>query len=495
MTHTDVLLGVDVGTTDTKVLVATTDGTEILCVSSPSRWDEHGGRYTDMPAERLADAVLELLERAARAATERLGPIRVAGIGVTGMGEAGVLLDGRHRPTFPLLAWFDPRGTEQVERFPDFVRTQFGGRTGLPLSPLTTVAKLAWMRDQGADFAGKTWLNVAEYIIWRLGGTAACEMSLLARTGLLDQDSGTLWPDALDLLGAPDTLVPTRVLAGTPVGRAGETHGAVPAVLLGAVLTVAGHDHPVAAIGCGVIGPDELFDSFGTAEALVRTVATDLDFAARERLANNGIETVRHVLGGRRALIAGTRAGLLLRRTLRMLGADHPEGRDRLDAAVLELSTPPAGLQIGGATNDDGTLRLTAFSDDISPAAVFRAVLDHATAETARCLDRMATEVGPPRAAVVAGGWTGMRSVRLAKATSLPAVRFSTRQQAGGFGAALFAAHAVEYADRSTATGDATAIAVDHPTGPSPEFAAAFGGTPTRKAPSRRPSRIQEIPV
>ncbi len=495
MTHADVLLGVDVGTTDTKVLVTTTDGAEILCVSSPSRWDEHGGRYTDMPAERLADAVLGLLERAARAATERLGPVRVAGIGVTGMGEAGVLLDGQDRPVFPLLAWFDPRGTDQVQRFPESVRAQFGGRTGLPLSPMTTVAKLAWMRDQGVGLAGKTWLNVAEYVIWRLGGAPACEMSLLARTGLLDQDSGTLWPDALDLLGAPEALVPTRVLAGTPVGRVGDTHGAVPVVLHGAALTVAGHDHPVAAIGCGVIGPDELFDSFGTAEALVRTVGRDLDFAARERLANNGIETVRHVLRERRALIAGTRAGLLLRRTLRMLGADHPEGRDRLDAAVLELPTAPTGLQIGGATNDDGILRLTASSDDVSPAAVFRAVLDHAIDETAHCLHRMATEVGPPRATVVAGGWTGMRSVRLAKATSLPTVRFSPRQQAGGFGAALFAAHAAEYADRLAAAGDATAVALDHPTGPSPEFATAFGGTPTRETPSRRLSRIQEIPV
>ena len=491
----EVLLGIDVGTTDTKVLLTTTDGAEITSKTTPSRWDEHGGRFTDMPADRLADAVLELLERTVRIAADQIGPVRVAGIGVTGMGEAGVLLDGHHRPVFPLLAWFDPRGAEQLQRFPQALRAEFGGRTGLPLSPLTTLAKLAWMRDLGVDFAGKTWLNVAEYVIWRLGGVPACELSLLARTGLLDQDSGSLWPAALDLVGASDTLVPRRVLAGTPVGRAGETHGPVPAVLHGAVLTVAGHDHPVAAVGCGVVGPDELFDSFGTAEALVRTVTGDLDFAARERLASNGIETIRHVLGGRQALIAGTRAGLLLRRTLRLLGADHPEGRDRLDAAVMALPDAPDGLRIGGATNDDGILRITASSDDVSPAAVFRAVLDHAMGETALCLARMDSEVGPPRAAVVAGGWTGMRSVRQAKARSLPAVRFSTRTQAGCFGAALFAAHAVDQAEKLAATGDTHAIAIDSPTGPSPDFAAAFGATPTRRTPSQGLSKTQEIPV
>lgn len=493
---TEILLGVDIGTTDSKVLVTGIEGTEILSAATPSRWTNHDGRYTDMPAEDLARTVLDLLERAVLKTTAELGPVRVSGIGVTAMGEAGVLLDEHSHAVFPIIAWFDPRGAEEMSRFPAEVLEQFWGRTGLPVSPTATVAKLAWMRRTGVDFTRKTWLNIAEYVVYRLGGDAATELSLLARTGLLDQDTEALWPAAVAAVGASPELVPPRVLAGTPLGRSSNCHGPVPKILHGAVLTVAGHDHPVAAIGCGVLGADELFDSFGTAEALVQTVPGELDYAARERLARNGIDVVHHVLAGRRALIGGTKAGLLLRRTLRLLGADDSEGRSRLDRAVMNLPpslTPLPGLEVRGAANSDGILKIVAARDDITPATLWRATLDHAMDEARACLARMAQETGPVSATVVAGGWIGMRSVRTAKQLSLTNVRFSTRAQAGAFGAALFAAHAVDQADQMTATGDNSAVGLSRPTGPDARFAADFGRLQPRSTPARhKPPQHQE---
>ncbi len=494
---TQILLGTDVGTTDSKVLVTTVSGEEILSVSAPSRWTTHSGRFTEMSADLLADTVIDLLERAVDTTQDRIGPVRVAGIGVTSMGEAGVLLAADGRPRFPIIAWFDPRGDEEIRRFPLDVREMFCGRTGLPLSPIATVAKLAWMRAQGADFAGTRWLNVAEYVVHRLGGVKATEMSLLARTGLLDQDSDMPWPAALAAVGAPAALIPDRVVAGTPLGRAGHAHGHVPAVLHGAVLTVAGHDHLVAAVGCGVVGADELFDSFGTAEALVQTVPGRLDFQARALLAEHGIDTVHHVLDNRRVLLGGTKAGLILRRTLRLLGADDAEGRDRLDHEVAVLNGrqdgPLTGIEVRGAANDDGTLLISATADDVTPAALWQATIDHAVDEAGLCLAHMVRAVGPAGATVVAGGWSRMRSVRVAKQRSLPNVRFSERTQAGAFGAALFAAHAVTRADQLAAAGDPAAVAIDRPTGPSPQFAAEFSGTPIRSALSIRRPQPQEI--
>lgn len=494
----DVLLGVDIGTTDTKVLVTTLDGAEILSRAAPSRWDAHGGRYTDMPADRLAATVLGLLEEAVQQAAATLGPIRVAGIGVTSMAEAGVLLDERGDPLFPVIAWYDPRGDEEILRFPAEVLELFCGRTGLPVSPLATVGKLAWMRDQGVDLDGKTWLSVAEYLVYRLGGVPAAEMSLLARTGLLDQDTEALWPAALAAVGAGTDLIPPRVLAGTPLGRVDDSRGPVAGELHGAVLTVAGHDHPVAAVGCGVVGADELFDSFGTAEALVQTVPGTLDFAARERLARNGIDAVHHVLSGRRALLGGTKAGLLLRRVLRLLGADNPEGREKLDEQAMNLELGRGavqGLQIIGAANDDGVLKIIAAADDLTPAALWQATLDHVIAEAQTCLTHMAREIGPAGATVVAGGWIRMRSIRAAKERSLPHVRFSDRSQAGAFGAALFAAHAVSRADQLATDGDNSAVEVNRPTGPSPHFAAAFGSPTPRSTTSVRRSQPEETLV
>ncbi|WP_196073325.1 FGGY-family carbohydrate kinase [Nakamurella alba] len=486
----DILLGVDVGTSDSKVLVTRLDGSEITAVATPTVWRNHGGKFTDCDASTLADGVFGLLGRAVAAATDLVGPVTVAAVAITGMAEAGVLLDADNRPVHPVLAWFDPRGGEEMLRLPQELLTEFCGRTGLPVSALCTVAKLAWMREQGTDLAAHRWLNVPEYLAFRLGGEQVGEMSLVARTGLMDQDTETLWPEMLEALGATADLIAPLVPAGTPLGRISGND--VPTALHGAVVTVAGHDHPVAAVGCGVVGSAEVFDSFGTAEALVRTVDGNLAFDARERLGREGINSVHHVLEGRRLLLGGTKAGLLLRRTLNMLGAGEPSRRAELDAAAVAAAEqyPGAvpGISVSGALNADGTLKITATGDDITPGMLWHAVVAHGIDEAARCLELMEREVGPTSAAVVAGGWMRMQSVRRSKQDSLPDVRFSDRSQAGAFGASMFAAHAHAHAENLRAAGDPTGVAVTVPVGPSEQFAADYTRTTRSQTPADQPA-------
>src|SRR5262249_61123498 len=87
--------------------------------------------------------------------------------------------------------------------------------------------------------------------------------SLPSRTGLFDLVAAGPWEAALDLLGRPG-LLPEPVVAGTSAGLANGPD--VPAVLRGAVLTVAGHDHQVAAYATGAAVDGALLDSLGTAD-------------------------------------------------------------------------------------------------------------------------------------------------------------------------------------------------------------------------------------
>jgi sugar (pentulose or hexulose) kinase len=478
MSVTDVLLGVDIGTSDTKVLATTLEGREITWVAEATHWNTRPGSLTETEPDRLYTAVLALMQQATEKAQHLTGPVRVRGIATTGLGEAGVLLDRRRRPVHPIIAWFDPRGGREFEELDTAVLQEFRGRTGLPLSPLATIAKLAWMRGQGTDLGGHGWLSVPEYVAHRLTGTLAAEYSLAARTGLLDQDTSSVWPAAVHAVGADIHLLPPLVTAGTPLGRVSRGSGAVPDLLVGAVVTVAGHDHPVAAVGSGAVGPHVAFDSFGTAQVLLRTTPQALDYPSRERLALVGINAVHHVMGDRRILVAGTRSGLLLRRTLNLLGIADQAGREALDAAAMAGSADVGAVVVSGARNDDGTLRIAVDNDTSSPAALWLAVLAHTTQEVGSLLDAMEAEVGPFTETVLAGGWTRMRSVRQAKCKSLPAVRFAHRGQAGAFGAAMFAAHATTVDQQMSASGDTSGNAVDHPSGPSDEFAAQFTQQP-----------------
>lgn len=439
-TSTPLVAGMDLGSTGLKLLVRDADGVELVVEQVPTPWRSGADGTADMPADRLLAAVQQLLV----AAADRLAavtPEPVAAIAISGMGESGMLVDGRDRAVAPAFAWFDPRGAAQVAAFPRVVRDEFAGRTGLPLGSQVSAAKLALLRDGGLDLRGLRWLNLPEFVALSLGGRAVAEYSLTSRTGLLDQDSGTAWDEMLDHLGVSDGLLPPLVAAGADLGRTGTW---LPGPFAGAAITVAGHDHLVAAEASGPIPLGHYHVSMGTAEVLLRVVDAPLGFQARTRLAGRLINEVRHIVPGRHVLVAGVKTGLVLRRALQLCGIRDRAGRDRLDAEVMALpytgALPAGGITVSGARNDDGVLRVTVQTDDVSPAELFGAVLRHSNDEIARLIEAIDAELPPAGSALLTGGWVDMAAVQRARAQVLPRISVSSRSQETAFGAARIAA-------------------------------------------------------
>jgi sugar (pentulose or hexulose) kinase len=435
--------GMDLGSTGLKLLVADSGGRELVVEEVPTPWRSGPGGTADLPAERLAAALDRLLASAAdRLAT--LTDARVEALGISGMGETGMLVDAAGAAVAPAFAWFDPRGSDALAALPSAVRSAFPGRTGLPLGAQTSVAKLAHLRARGLALDGLRWLNLPEYVATTLGARAALEHSLTARTGLLDQDTGEPWPAVLAALGAPAGFLPPLVAAGTDLGCAA---GHLPGAFAGARITVAGHDHLVAAEADGALEPDRYHVSIGTAEVLLRVLERPLGPAARTRLAGYLINEVRHVVPGRHVLVAGLKTGLLLRRALHTCGVRDRASRDRLDAEVMALppagALPAGGLEVSGARNDDGTLALTVRTDGAGPAEVVAAVLRHTNDEIRRLVAAMDREVPSTTAATLTGGWATMACVRRARAELFPRLTVADRPQETAYGAARVAARLV----------------------------------------------------
>ncbi len=208
------------------------------------------------------------------------------------------------------------------------------------------------------------------------------------------------------------------------------------------MLTVAGHDHPVAALGVGAVGADDLFNSSGTADVLARSIPGTLDETERQHVVSAGWSIGRHVLPGTSLLLAGVSGGLLLRRVLAALGAESEPARAALDHASLSVGDLPPGLSVtgDGRTSDNVVLRI---QDGASPGALWTAAVRYTAARSRLLLDDIEKVVGPHRRAVAAGGWTQMASVRAAKAAVIDALSFSPVVQPGVAGAALLAEFAL----------------------------------------------------
>jgi sugar (pentulose or hexulose) kinase len=448
--HTDVVIGIDLGTTSAKAVIRPVTGcgihSDTRYAEQPTPWQTHAGGQTEIDPHRLTRLAVDLIGAAVRSAESHHGPVRVRAIGVTGLAESGILLDAAANPVAPVIAWFDHRGARELDhlaqREPEF-RAAFARTTGLPWSAQASLAKLLWLQASGTArlSPGATWLSVPEWIVFALGGDQVREPSLASRTGLIDQGTGEPWPEALAAAGLPEGILPAERLAGHPAGRL--THEDVIANAAGAVLTVAGHDHPVAAIAVGATGPDELFNSSGTADVLARSVPGTLTAANRQAIVDAGWSAGRHVRPDTSLLLAGVSGGLLLRRVLTALGAETAAGRAALDQASLDVKELPAGLEVtgDGRSQDDVVLRI---QDGATPAAIWTAAVRYTAAQAGHLLSDIEKVVGPHQRAVAAGGWTQMASVRAAKAAVLDALSFSPVIQPGVTGAALLASYALE---------------------------------------------------
>jgi sugar (pentulose or hexulose) kinase len=423
----DLLLGIDVGTSACKAAVVDAAGAERAHGQAATPW-----RRVPTGAELEPEALFQAVVTAARAALAAAPAGRVIGVGVTSIAESGVLLDARGDALAPVIAWHDSRGEQQARRIADDLGAErFVERTGLPASPLCSLAKLRWLADDRAAtrFAAR-WLNVAEWVVRRLGGREVAELSLASRTGLLELAARTPFADALAWAGLPDDLLPELVPGGTHAGTLDPS--ALPEAG-GAALTVAGHDHLVAGVGVGVVAPGDVLDSCGTAEALVRVVAPPLDANSVRRSVAGGVTVGWHVAEGRQALLGGIWSGLALQGVLDALGVGDAD-RDALDAGALALD-PGAGpaLELDLHSLERRPPPLPA---GLAPELIWRGAVDAVAAEVAAVLERIESVAGPRRKLVVTGGWARDRAV-LASKRRLDAVEAPPVVEAGARGAAL----------------------------------------------------------
>lgn len=424
----ELVIGIDAGTTRIKALAVDLSGRILAQAAEPTPWVRSGAE-AQMDPDELVAVVGRVLEQLV---TEDGWPegARAIGIGVTSMAEAGVLIGPQGNAVAPAIAFHDPRGRSDVIK-QAIDREEFHGHVGMRLNNKPSVAKILWLKENVETAAtATTYVNIAEWIVHRLGGEPVSEISLLSRTGLFDVVERVPWQATLDLVG---NLLPGRItIAGDSCGIATN----VPEPMRGAVLTATGMDHQSAAFACGAATTGSLFDSMGTAEAFLRFAPGPLSRDDLVRLAERDVAVLWSVIPDHVCVLGALVTGLSLERIRRLLGVETLEERAALAERALAASTHDLAL----ADVDHTGLSVTGIDDDASPAALWRAGVRDLVALGTDLLDFIEASSGPRARTVLAGGWVHDAMVLEAKKEALGHFDVSEVDEAGALGASMFAA-------------------------------------------------------
>jgi len=343
----DIFLGLDLGTTNCKALAIDIDGQPVASASlpTPSRIASGGVGLTvpEYDALELWQCSASLI----RQVMDKLpGRMRVAGMAVASMGEAGVLIDRVGVPLTPVLTWHDHRTLPWVdwwrERITDHDLYEI---TGLPLDYIYSANKLLWhQRQDPQTFSrGRAWLCLADWVTYQLTGEITTSFSMASRTMLFDQRHREWNEDLLSLAGLPAGLMPRALPSGVVAGVVTRQAALKTGLPEGLPIVTAGHDHICAALAAGAIVPEVVLDSAGTVEALMVTLDAPL---LQGKMAASGLCCGSHSARNRYYLIGGIRGGGVLAWASRMLsGDDSPQAIDRLMSEGLSSTTGANGVR------------------------------------------------------------------------------------------------------------------------------------------------------
>ena len=422
-----ILIGVDIGTSRIKAVATDLDLKVIAEFAEPTPW-RHEKNNSDIDMLLLAKTVTSVAAKAAE-----LAGGKVAAIGFTGFSETGVLIDGAGNPLAPGLAWHDPRGLTEpiIKELGDY---EFRARAGALLNEIASISKTLWLNQEHPETRkAKHFLSAPEWVAYCLGAELVNELSLVSRTGFYDVEARAPWREAMALVGGGEDFLARLVVAGEPIGV---VNNDAPEVLRGAVITIAGHDHFTAAYFCGAINEGSLFDSMGTAEALLRTFKKPLSRDAIAELAAANVGLSASVIADHFTLLGALPTGLTLERVCSLVGVSTRDEKIALGEAALKVDPKASALRVN---NDYHGLSVTNLDDAVSPAALFRATAEHLVEESANMVSLIEKFTGPATEVVIAGGWVKNPMIASAKKKQFGSYKVSDATEAGATGAAEFA--------------------------------------------------------
>lgn len=267
MTSHDVVIGIDLGTTATKVVAYRVDGTSVAEASNGYPLDEPVPGHAEQDPQLILDAICTGLGDV----VAEVGAEHVRGVSFSSAMHSIMALGPDGEPLTPALTWADTRASALAEK----VRGGEGGlalhrRTGTPVHPMSPLMKIAWFRAHEPDLFDRAemWVGVKDWVLLRMTGELVTDHSLASATGLMDIHRLAWDGEALGIAGIGADQLPTLVATTHVIPHLLPEVAVRTGVGTDTPVVVGAGDGPLANLGVGAVRPGVAACSVGTSGAL-----------------------------------------------------------------------------------------------------------------------------------------------------------------------------------------------------------------------------------
>jgi xylulokinase len=297
----DIVLGIDIGTSATKVIAFDSSGAEVGSASRPYPLVSPQPGWVEQDAELVWQALLDALTEIAHRVDGCIVALALAA-------QAGSIIpvDEAGDPVHPMITWLDRRSDGVVAQWQrDGTADRIRALSGWHPFPGLPLPVIAWLRAERPDVhaRAKRYLGAADFLIHRLTGYFATDLSAACEILMVGADDGQ-WNAELCALGGVDPQMQAELgWAGRAIGPVTPQVADCTGLPRDTLVIAGGGDQPCACLGMGMTAPGRVALATGTAWVITgitesRRVADapssmDLSFhAAPERW------TVSQFLGG-----------------------------------------------------------------------------------------------------------------------------------------------------------------------------------------------------
>jgi len=264
------LVGIDVGTTNTKTVIFDVDTGRICAVGSSRTITRHPlPEWSEFDAEDVWGTVLQSIQAAVQHCDR---PERIRAISVASMGESAFPMDADGNVLHAAIAWYDQRTVAEARWWENIAgRERIFTITGHIPRPTFGVNKLLWLRNHLPQVFERIyhWLSIEDFVLWKLSGSFATDYSMASRTMLFDQRTLTWSKPLLEQAGLPAAWFPPAFPSGTAIGSVSKEVAEQTGLPRQTIVSTGGHDHLCGALAAGVTHSGHLLESMGTASVIL----------------------------------------------------------------------------------------------------------------------------------------------------------------------------------------------------------------------------------